>query len=70
MSRHISPTITGAIIIGRLNIVLKTDIPRIFRSSRYASPTAIIIPKNTTAIEKCRVTGTLSQNAASAQSLV
>ena len=70
MDRHISPTITGAIIIGRLNIVLKTDIPRIFRSSRNATPTPIIISKKSTAIANHRVTDTLSQNAESDQSLV
>jgi len=68
MYLHISPTTTGAIIIGRINIVRKTDMPRIFRSNSIARPTPRIISSVTTIAAKRRVTPILSRNASSVKS--
>ena len=65
MYRHIRPTTTGAIIIGKMNSVRRTDMPRRFRSSNNASPTPRIISMVTTQNANLSVTHKLSRNAGS-----
>ena len=48
MYRHIRPTTIGAIIIGNMKIVRRTDIPLIFRSRSKARPTPTNISRVTT----------------------